>query len=227
MVKKISQFSVIIRTKNEERWIGHAIQSVLDNLYKPEIIIIDNGSNDKTIDIVKHFIEAPKLSNKSENYTNIKIFNIKNYSPGKSLNLGVKNSTRKYLMILSAHCVLKQYKENSVINALKKNVCVFGKQVPIWNGKKISKRYIWSHFGEKKTQNLFSKLEDRYFLHNALAIYTKKILKKFPFDETLTGKEDRYWADAIINKELKYLYDPELVCEHHYTSNGNTWKGLA
>ena len=49
MVQKLSQFSVIIRTKNEERWIGHAIQSVLDNLYKPEIIIIDNNSSDETI----------------------------------------------------------------------------------------------------------------------------------------------------------------------------------
>ena len=96
MVQKLSQFSVIIRTKNEERWIGHAIQSVLDNLYKPEIIIIDNNSSDETIEIVKNFIEAPKLKNKTENYTNIKIFNIKNYSPGKSLNYGVKKSRRKY-----------------------------------------------------------------------------------------------------------------------------------
>ena len=29
--------SVVIRTKNEERWIGHTIQSVLGFLYKPEI----------------------------------------------------------------------------------------------------------------------------------------------------------------------------------------------
>ena len=90
MVKKLSEFTVIIRAKNEERWIGHAIQSVLDYLYKPEIIIVDNNSDDKTIEIVKQFIQAPKLDDQSENYTNIKIFNIKNYSPGKSLNLGVK-----------------------------------------------------------------------------------------------------------------------------------------
>ena len=73
---------------------------------------------------------------------------------------------------------------------------------------------------------MFSKLENRYFLHNALAAYKKKILKKYPFDENLTGKEDRYWDDKIIKKKLKYLYDPNLIAEHQYTENGNTWKGI-
>ena len=41
--KKKSDLSVILRTRNEEKWIGHAIQSILDNIYKPEIIIIDNA----------------------------------------------------------------------------------------------------------------------------------------------------------------------------------------
>ena len=34
--------SIIIRTKNEEQWIGHTIQSVLDHFEHPEIIIINN-----------------------------------------------------------------------------------------------------------------------------------------------------------------------------------------
>ena len=61
--KKNQSISVIIRSKNEERWIGHAIQSVLDNLIKPEIIIIDNFSTDETINIVKSFVVDPLLSN--------------------------------------------------------------------------------------------------------------------------------------------------------------------
>ena len=40
------RFSVIIRTKNEERWIGHVIHLFLVIL-KPEIIIVDNNSIDK------------------------------------------------------------------------------------------------------------------------------------------------------------------------------------
>ena len=84
MVKKLSNFTVVIRVKNEERWIGYAIQSVLDHLIKPEIVIVDNDSSDKTIDIVKFFAENPNLNNEANNYSKIKIVNISNYSPGRA-----------------------------------------------------------------------------------------------------------------------------------------------
>ena len=32
---------------------------------------------------------------------------------------------------------------------LKKFACVFGQQIPIFKGKKLAKRYLWSHFEEK------------------------------------------------------------------------------
>lgn len=226
MVKELSKFSIVIRCKNEEKWIGHAIQSLLENLYKPEIIIIDNCSSDKTLEIVRMFKEDPLLDRKSKNYTTIKIYRIEKYTPGLSLNLGVEKSTRKYVMIMSAHCILKSIDEKKIINNLKKYVCIFGKQTPVLFGKKITKRYIWSHFHEKKVVNYFSNLEKRYFLHNAIAIYNKNILRKYPFDKNLSSKEDRYWAQQIVKKNLQYLYNPELEVDHHYTEAGNTWKGI-
>ena len=30
-------------------------------------------------------------------------------------------------------------------------VAVWGKQIPIWNGKKISQRYMWSNFKDKSS----------------------------------------------------------------------------
>ena len=227
MVKKLSNFSVVIRTKNEERWIGYAIQSVLDHLSKPEIIIVDNNSTDKTVEIVKFFSENPSLNNETNNYSKIKVLNINNYSPGRALNMGVRNASKKYIMIISAHCILRNFNEKDIIKDLEKNVCVFGNQIPVWNGKKITKRYIWSHFSNKKTKNMFSTLEKRYFLHNALAIYKKNTLKKIPFDENLTSKEDRYWANKIIKKKMNFIYEPKLSAEHQYTIHGNTWKGIA
>jgi len=227
MVKKLSNITVVIRVKNEERWIGYAIQSVLDHLIKPEIVVVDNNSNDKTIDIVKFFAENPNLNNEANNYSKIKIVNIANYSPGRALNLGVKSASKKYIMILSAHCILKKFNEVNIIKDLEKNSCVFGNQIPVWNGKKITKRYLWSHFSNKKTKNMYSEMEKRYFLHNALAVYKKDTLKKFPFDENLTSKEDRYWANKIIKKKMNFTYDPELIAEHQYTIHGNTWKGIA
>ena len=53
--------SVIIRVKNEERWIGHAIQSALDTLNGPQIVVVDNNSTDESIDIVRSFRHDPAL----------------------------------------------------------------------------------------------------------------------------------------------------------------------
>ena len=227
-MNNIPTISVIIRVKNEERWIGHCIQSILDNINQPEIILIDNNSTDITIDIVKHFKRDKNLENLAgKSYTNIKTYSINDYTPGLALNYGLKKITSELVLIISAHCVIKKFDSDSVISNLRNHECVFGNQIPVWEGKRIKKRYIWSHFNNEKTVNKFSKLENRYFLHNAFAIYKKKTLIEYPFDEELVNKEDRYWADLIVKKNKTYIYDPSLVVEHHYTQNGNTWKGLA
>jgi glycosyltransferase involved in cell wall biosynthesis len=225
-MNNLKKISVIIRCRNEDRWIGHCIQSVLDLLNKPEIIIIDNKSTDETLQIVKSFKEDPNLKDKkNKKYTKINILSIADYSPGRSINLGVKNASNPIILVISAHCVLKKIDINKHIKDLKKYKCIFGNQIPVWKGKKITKRYIWSHFGDKEKENMYSDQEGRYFMHNAVAIYNKEFLIKNKFDEFLTTKEDRYWANALV-KKYKYLYDPELEVEHHYTEAGNTWKGI-
>ena len=223
-----NKISVLIRLSNEERWIGYAVQSVIDIFNKPEIIIINNYSTDRSLEIVKRFSENPKNKNNKSNYTDIKIINIKDYSPGRAVNLGVKKAKNKTILVLSAHCIVKQVNLKSVEKNLKKYVSVFGNQIPVWEGKKITKRYIWQHFGKKEIVNMYSNFENRYFLHNAFAFFNKSFLLKNKFDENLEGKEDRYWAIEMISKKKKgILYDPNLVVEHQYTPNGATWKGIA
>ena len=74
IMKLAKSFSIVIRCKNEERWIGHAIQSIIDNVGLCEIIVIDNNSNDKSMSIVKSFVQDPKLNfHENNNYTKIKI----------------------------------------------------------------------------------------------------------------------------------------------------------
>tara|TARA_A100001015_G_scaffold270838_1_gene323807 strand:- start:2066 stop:2749 length:684 start_codon:yes stop_codon:yes gene_type:complete len=227
MVKINRKISVVIRVKNEERWIGHCIQSVLDMIDKPEIVIVDNNSTDDSIKISNLFIEDPALDNKNKNYTKMRLVKIDNYSPGRAINLGVKNCSNQYILVISAHCVLKKINLNKLIDYLENNVAVFGKQIPILNGKKINKRYIWSHFGDKSINNMFSKLENRFFFHNALSFFKKQSITKYPFDEKLVGKEDRYWAQHIIkNLKKNILYSPDFEVEHHYTPDGNTWKSF-
>ena len=227
MVKIKKKISVVIRVKNEQHWIGHCIQSILDIIEKPEIIIVDNESTDESLKISSLFLEDPNLDEKSKNYTKIKFVKINNYTPGKAINLGVKHCSNPFVLIISAHCILKKMNLLELLECLKKGAAVFGKQIPRYNGKKINKRYIWSHFGDKKIVNMYSKLENRYFFHNALSFFKKETLIKDPFNEKLISKEDRYWAEHIIrnlNKNIIYL--PSFEAEHNYTSNGNTWKNF-
>ena len=85
--------SIIIRTKNEERWIKLCLDKIYEQSYKNfEIIIVDNYSTDKTLQKIK-------------NYKINKIVKIKKYLPGKAINLGIKKSQGVYIVIISAHCI--------------------------------------------------------------------------------------------------------------------------
>ena len=212
----MDNISVIIRNKNEEEYIGFAIQSCLDFFDKPEIIIVDNNSTDNSLEIVNLFSDR----------TDIIIKNNSNYTPGSSINLGVSQASRKYILILSAHAQITSFEFEEVIKNLEQNISVFGKQIPIYKGKKITPRYIWNHFIDEKVINMFSKSENRYFFHNAFSFFKKSTLTKYPFNESFPGKEDRFWAENIISKGNNLLYNPNLVCNHYYTSRGATWKGI-
>ena len=103
---------------------------------------------------------------------------------------------------------------------------MFGKQIPIYKGKRINKRYIWSHFIDDDVINMFSVIENRPFLHNAFCFYNKHDLLELPFNEILPGKEDRYWAIDLLAQNKKYMYASDIQVNHFYTSNGATWKGI-
>ena len=212
----MDNISVIIRCRNEENHIGLSIQSVLDNFSDPEIIIIDNQSTDESMKVVSLFDRC-----------NIKKYSFNgNYTPGKSLNFGAEKATNNTLLVLSAHSQITNLNKIKLKSDLNRHVAVFGNQTPIYRGKKINKRYIWSHFTDNIIKNLYSDIEDRCFLHNAFCFYNKDFLLKNPFNEKLHGKEDRYWAIDMVNKGHNYYYDSTHKANHFYTINGATWKGI-
>ena len=175
----MDNISVIIRNRNEEQWIGHAIQSVIDNFDNPEIVIVNNNSTDESMNIVRMFKKDKLLKSNDGNYTDIKIYNIDGYSPGKSLNYGVKKCSNDYILILSAHSQIMNCDFGKIKGLLDNHCVVGGKQIPIYKGKKITPRYVWSHFINKDDVNQFSKSENRYFLHNAFAFYKKEVLLEY------------------------------------------------
>ena len=210
--------SVIVRTKNEEKHIGYCIQSITDFIGKPEIIIVDNDSTDNTIPIINRF-----------EYHNITKLHIgkDDYTPGRSLNMGIKECTEDYIIILSAHCEIVKFDFDLVREQLDKGrvASVWGKQFPIWYGKKITRRYMWSNFKDESQTNYWCELEDRYFFHNAFSMFKREHLVKYPFDEHYSSKEDRYWANEQIEKGYNIFYDSQQEVKHHYTPGGATWMG--
>ena len=210
--------SVIVRTRNEEKHIGYCIQSITDFIGKPQIIIVDNDSTDNTIPIINRF-----------EYHNITKLHIgkDDYTPGRSLNMGIKECTEDYIIILSAHCEIVKFDFELVKEQLDKGKvgAVWGKQFPIWDGKKITRRYMWSNFKDESQTNYWCELEDRYFFHNAFSMFNTEHLIEYPFDEHYSSKEDRYLANEQIEKGYNIFYDSQQEVKHHYTPGGATWMG--
>lgn len=211
-----NNISIIIRNKNEGEFIGFTLQSCIDFFDKPEIVIINNNSTDESMDIVQNF----------KNRTKIIVKNINSYMPGESINKGVELATKEYILVLSAHTQIFQLDFNQIKKKLENHLAVFGKQIPVHRGKKITPGYIWTNFGDENEINKFSKIENRYFLHNAFCFYKRETLIKYPMPVKYSGKEDRFWAKDIVDKNHSYLYDSTQQCYHFWTKNGATWKGL-
>ncbi|MFA5406128.1 MAG: glycosyltransferase [Candidatus Nanoarchaeia archaeon] len=75
--------SVIVATKNEERNIGVCLKSLMEQSYKNiEIIVVDNGSSDRTCQIAGRYARVYVLNKKNK---------VKNFR-GAQVNLGVKKS---------------------------------------------------------------------------------------------------------------------------------------
>ena len=111
MIKKAIHFSLIVPIYNEEKSIEKfmkEIQSVLnknDLLDKIEIIVINDGSTDKTLELLS-------------NYNNIKIItNSKNRGYGYSIKKGILNSKYNNIVIMDADLT---YSFNNIIDLLKR-----------------------------------------------------------------------------------------------------------
>ena len=87
-------FSIILPVYNSERFISNTIESVLNQTFKDyELIIINDGSTDKTFDICKKY---------SEDNKNIYLINQKNLGASEARNKGIYNAKNEYLIFLDS-----------------------------------------------------------------------------------------------------------------------------
>jgi len=201
--------SIIIRTKNEERWIASCLNSVFSQSFKDfEVVLVDNESEDMTIEKAKQFGVK-------------KIVSCSDFLPGKALNMGIRESRGEYIVCLSGHCipVNEQWLSNLLKNFDDPDVAgVYGRQEPMAFTPDSDKRDLTLVFGlDKKTQTKDS------FFHNANSMIRRAVWEKIPFDEKVTNIEDRVWAKRVLEEKMKIVYEPESSVYHYHGihQNGN------
>ena len=115
--------NIVVRTFNEEDWIRSCLTTVLAQDYQNKVVtVVDSGSTDATKRIVKEF---PGVS----------LTEIVDFLPGKAINAGIEAQASSYVMILSAHCLIKGTKCISLyVDFLEDNLNVagvYGRQLPL------------------------------------------------------------------------------------------------
>lgn len=204
------EISIIVRTKNEERWIGHCLAMLYQQDCSDfEVILVDNASADHTVKVAKRFPLAA-------------VINIDEFLPGKALNEGIRASNGRFIVCLSAHCIPKN---KDWLSYLRRNfdrdeklAGVYGRQLPLSFTDPLDKRDLLTVFG----QDYRLQVKD-YFFHNANSMLRRDVWEQYPFDEVVTNIEDRVWGKAVTSAGFHLAYDPEAsVYHYHGLHQGNS-----
>lgn len=203
--------SVVIRTLNEEKHLDKLICAIESqrSSYEVNVIVVDSGSSDATLKIAK------------QHDCKIIHINKKDFTFGRSLNLGCSNASSDYLVFISGHCVpVNGSWLERLLEPIKNKIVhyTYGKQLggpeTFWSEKKIFEKYF---------PNQSSIPQKGFYCNNANSAIGYKTWKKFKFDENLTGLEDMQLAKAIVKKGMKIGYVSEAKIYHYHHE---TWKQI-
>lgn len=197
--KKI--FSVVIPCYNVENYVEEAIDSIINQTFgfenNIEIILVDDGSTDKTMEICKKF--ADKYPN------NIKFFSQKNQGQAVARNFGLKHVSGKYVNFLDADDTLMEDTFANVFEFFEKyydeiDLVAF----PMYFFGKKSGNHILNY---KFKKNLLVTLHDYWNypqLSASSAVFKRELFDKFQFDTNLISSEDSVMVNKILLEKMAY-----------------------
>ncbi len=209
LMEKLPRCSVVIRAFNEEKYIERLLEGVLQQNIQPvEIILVDSGSTDKTVE-------------KACRYP-VKIVHIRpeEFTFGRSLNLGISHAASDFVVMASAHVypvypdwletLLKPFESPKV-------ALTYGKQRG-YEGSKFSEHQIFAQWFPESPHPE----QSHPFCNNANAAIRKALWVENPYDETLPGLEDVDWANKMIlqGKTVEYVPEAEIIHIHNETPRG-------
>ncbi len=203
-----ARVSVVFRALNEEKWFADALAACrsqnLDGI-DLEIVLVDSGSTDRTVEIAEAYGARVTHIPKSE------------FTFGRSLNLGCEFASGDYLVFISAHCVPadENWLQRMIAPLVRKEAdYVYGRQighaVTRFSEHQIFAQYFPDH----------SRISDAdFFANNANSATSKAIWARHKFDEAVTGLEDMVFGKEIIRTggKIAYVADAPVVHIHEET----------
>ena len=214
--------SIIIPCRNEEKFIGKCLESILNQDYpkeKLEVLVVDGMSEDKTREIVKNFkIQNPEFE--------IRLLdNPKKFTPF-AFNLGIKQAKGEIIMLAGAHATYeKDYLSKCVRYLREYNAdCVGGvlKTLPAKNT--ISAKAIalcMSHpFGVGGAYFRVGTKEPREVETVFGGCYKREVFEKVGyFNENLIRSQDLEFNLRLKKAGGKILLFPDIVAYYYPKDN--------
>jgi rhamnosyltransferase len=193
--------SLVIRAFNEERHIGRLLEGVRHQTIRDvEIILVDSGSTDATAAIAAQY--------------GAKIVHIApgEFTFGRSLNLGLAETTRDIAVVASAHvypvypdwleCLLRPFADPKI-------ALTYGKQRGSASSRFSEHQIFLRWYPDQPNKD-----QQHPFCNNANAAIRRSLWQIHPYDETLSGLEDLAWAKWIKEQGHAIAYVPEAEIIH-------------
>lgn len=212
--------SIVIRTKNEARYIGQTLEAISEQDFKGnyEIIIVDSESADGTQNIAKR------------HGVNLIVIPQKDFSYGRSLNLGARQSRGRFIVNLSAHAlpVDNQWLGNLISGFHDSKVAaVYGRQISNGRVNPLEAMQNERFFGPEDTtfdSNSRRCLNNIHFSNSNCAI-RKAVWSDFQFHERVPYAEDTLWQREVTQSGFSILYKANAGVYHtHKLTPGLAYK---
>ena len=201
--------SIVVRAKNEEALLGETLARLhSQTLRDAEIILVDSGSTDLTLDIARSFSAVKIVEIPPEKFTY-----------GYALNVGGAHSRGDFVVFLSAHAtpasnewlarLLGHFDDEKVVG--------------VWGGERPRSAAVPPPRILRQDLSMF--LDNIYFgFNNANSAVRKSVWEKYPFNESMAGSEDKEWAYRVLADGHFLMHDRQaLVYHEHVESLRKVW----